>query len=102
MGVVHPPQSYEGRATEDGSAVRLVRPNGANTRLTHKVFRCDRGASPPESLFAGVLTGQDSEGSLFAWQRQVKFKRTFRRRCAKRCAFSTVLDRKSTRLNSSH
>jgi hypothetical protein len=39
-GVVHPPQCYGGRATEDGSAVRIVRPNGANTKLRTCANRC--------------------------------------------------------------
>src|ERR1035437_6076799 len=39
-GVVHPPQCYGGRVTEDGSAVRLVRPNGADAKLRARTDRC--------------------------------------------------------------
>jgi hypothetical protein len=46
---------------------------------------------PARKSLRKVLTWQGSGSSLFSWQRSVRFKRIFKRRCAKRCAFKIVL-----------
>jgi dihydroxy-acid dehydratase len=77
VGHVSPEASAGGpiAALYDGDQITIDIPNRRldarvdfAARMPRLGFRCDWGANPPESRYAGVLTGQGSGGSLLAWQ----------------------------------